>query len=123
MASKPKEYSGLPNWSRLMPADLTCLYVGWSKTGFLGRVPATRFSEELLKEAPGPKSGRDGEPSARPDKPFAERVREAVETGADLGWVMRHFHLTREELRDYCPESVEDDGFSGYENRSGVTGY
>lgn len=28
----------LPNWPRLMPADLACRYVGWSKTGFLARV-------------------------------------------------------------------------------------
>ena len=38
MDRQPKDYSDLPNWPRLMPADLACRYVGWSKTGFLGRV-------------------------------------------------------------------------------------
>ena len=36
--------------------------------------------------------------------------------GADLGWVMRHFHLTREELRDYCPEAVLEYGRYMQEN-------
>ena len=31
----------LPDWPRLMDAGLACLYVGWSKTGFLGRVGKT----------------------------------------------------------------------------------
>ena len=38
MPDKPKDYSNLPNWPRLMPADLACRYVGWSRTGFVGLV-------------------------------------------------------------------------------------
>ncbi len=30
--------AALPNWPRLMPADLACRYVGFSRTGFLLRV-------------------------------------------------------------------------------------
>ena len=30
--------AALPNWPRLMQADLACRYVGWSKTGFLRKV-------------------------------------------------------------------------------------
>lgn len=33
--------SALPNWPRLMPADLACRYVGWSRNGFLRRVGKT----------------------------------------------------------------------------------
>lgn len=41
MADKPKDYSDLPTWPRLMTADLACLYLGWSKNGFLRRVENT----------------------------------------------------------------------------------
>ncbi len=41
MADKPKDYSDLPDWPRLMTADLACRYVGWSRNGFLGRVGQT----------------------------------------------------------------------------------
>ncbi len=33
--------ASLPNWPRLMPADLACRYVGWSRNGFLRRVGET----------------------------------------------------------------------------------
>ena len=41
MGNNPKDYSDLPDWPRLMPADLACRYVGWSRNGFLGRVGKT----------------------------------------------------------------------------------
>ncbi len=41
MADKPKDYSGLPDWPRLMMADLACRYVSFSRNGFLGRVGKT----------------------------------------------------------------------------------
>ena len=31
----------LPNWPRLMPAELASRYVGWSRNGFLQRVGET----------------------------------------------------------------------------------
>ena len=31
----------LPDWPRLMPANLACRYVGWSMSGFLTRVGKT----------------------------------------------------------------------------------
>jgi len=31
----------LPNWPRLMPAELACRYVGWSRPGFMRRVGET----------------------------------------------------------------------------------
>ena len=31
----------LPNWPRLMPVELACRYVGWSRNGFLRRVGET----------------------------------------------------------------------------------
>ena len=33
--------AALPDWPRLMPADLACRYVGWSRNGFLRRVGQT----------------------------------------------------------------------------------
>jgi len=41
MANKPKDYSDLPDWPRLMMADLACRYVSFSRNGFLGRVGET----------------------------------------------------------------------------------
>lgn len=38
MANKPKDYSGLPDWPRLMMADLACRYVSYSRNGFVRRV-------------------------------------------------------------------------------------
>ncbi len=33
--------TALPDWPRLMQADLACRYVGWSRNGFLRRVGET----------------------------------------------------------------------------------
>ena len=41
MTDKPKDYSDLPDWPRLMMADLACRYVSFSRNGFLGRVGET----------------------------------------------------------------------------------
>ena len=38
MANKPKDYSDLPTWPRLMTADLACRYVSYSRNGFVSRV-------------------------------------------------------------------------------------
>lgn len=40
MTGNPKDYSDLPNWPRLMTADLACRYVGWSRNGFAGILAA-----------------------------------------------------------------------------------
>lgn len=41
MPNRPKDYSSLPDWPRLMSADLACRYVGYSRNGFLKRVGKT----------------------------------------------------------------------------------
>ena len=41
MANKPKDYSDLPTWPRLMTADLACRYVSYSRNGFVRRVGET----------------------------------------------------------------------------------
>ncbi len=41
MADKPKDYSNLPTWPRLMTADLACRYVSYSRNGFIRRVGET----------------------------------------------------------------------------------
>ena len=69
----------------------------------------TDFGRALLEEATDQKPGEPDSAPSRPARTFAERVREAVETGADLDRVMRHFNLTREELRDICPDAIEGD--------------
>jgi hypothetical protein len=64
MADKPNDYSNLPDWPRLMMADLACRYVSFSRNGFLGRVGETwpepirlggklLWDRKALKEAVG----------------------------------------------------------------------
>ncbi len=55
--------------------------------------------------------GERGKPgSQQPATTFAEQVQDAIDSGADLDWIRRRFHLSESELRDYCSD-IMDDGF------------
>ncbi len=80
----------------------------------------TDLSREILGEVMDErsKSGSDPQP---PATTFAEQVQDAIDQGADLDWMRRRFHLSESELRDYCPDIMDDgldeptrDSGSGY---------
>ncbi len=54
-----------------------------------------------------------GKPGSAP-KPLAttlaEKVQAAIDQGASLDELRRHFHLSASEMRDYCSD-IMDDGF------------
>ncbi len=52
---------------------------------------------------------------------LAEQVQDAIDSGADLGWIQRRFHLSESELRDYCADIMDDDFDDP--SRSSSTGY
>ena len=68
----------------------------------------TNLSREILDQALGKQSR---EPASDPERPasFAEQVQDAIDQGADLGQIRRHFHLSESELRDYCSDIMDDD--------------
>ena len=78
----------------------------------------TDLSREILDKALG-KQPRESDP----DRPasLAERVQDAIDQGADLGQIRRHFHLSESELRDYCEDIMGDDADDPDRNSS--TGY
>jgi cytochrome c556 len=51
----------------------------------------------------------------------AEQVQDAIDQGAPLDVIQRHFHLSESELRDYCADLMVD----GLDDpgRSSVSGY
>ena len=56
-----------------------------------------------------------GKPGSDPQPPattLAEKVQAAIDQGASLDQIRRHFHLSESELRDYCSD-IMDDGFDG----------
>ena len=52
---------------------------------------------------------------------LAEKVQAAIDQGATLDELRRHFHLSESELSDYCSD-IMDDGFDEPTRDSG-TGY
>lgn len=78
----------------------------------------TSLSREILDKALG-KQSREPDPE-RPAS-LAERVQDAIDQGADLDQIRRHFHLSESELRDYCAD-IMDDGADD-SDRNSSTGY
>ena len=80
----------------------------------------TDLSREILDQALGKRSR---EPASVPQRPasFAEQVQDAIDQGADLDQIRRHFHLSDSELRDYCAD-IMDDGLDD-PGRNEVSGY
>ena len=82
--------------------------------------PGTDLSRAILDKA---LSKQAGEPAADSREPttFAEQVQDAIDAGAPLDWLRRHFHLSESELRDYCADIMGDDWDDP--GRSSVSGY
>ncbi len=68
----------------------------------------TDLSREILGEV----LDERGKPGSNPQQQatFAEQVQHAINQGASLDELRRHFHLSDSELRDYCSD-IMDDGF------------
>ena len=80
----------------------------------------TDLSREILDAALG-KQPR--EPASAPERQasFAERIQDAIDQGADLGQIRRHFNLSESELRDYCDDIMDDSADDS--DRSSGSGY
>ncbi len=80
----------------------------------------TDLSREILDNALGKQSHETASDPQRPAS-FAEQVQDAIDQGADLDRIRRHFHLSESELRDYCSDIMDDDADDSDRNSS--TGY
>ncbi len=81
---------------------------------------ATDLSRQILDKALGKQSC---EPASDPPQStsIAERVQDAIDQGAPLDWIRRHFHLSESEMRDYCADIMDD--WLDDPGRSSVSGY
>ncbi len=79
---------------------------------------ATKLSRQILDKALGQQSHA---PDPQRPTTVAEQVQDAIDHGASLDVIRRHFHLSESELRDYCAD-IMDDEFDD-PDRSSVSGY
>ena len=80
----------------------------------------TDLSREILGEVLGER-GKPGSDPQQPATTFAKQIQDAIDSGADLDWIRRRFHLSESELLDYCSDIMDDrfdeptrDSGSGY---------
>ncbi len=73
----------------------------------------TDLSREILGEVLDER-GKPGSvsqpPTTTPATTLAEKVQSAIDQGATLDELRRHFHLSESELRDYCADLMDDGG-------------
>ncbi len=79
----------------------------------------TDLSHEILGEVLGER-GKPGSASQRLAT-FAEQIQDAINSGADLDWIQRRFHLSESERRDSCADIMDDEPDDP--SRSAGTGY
>ena len=88
----------------------------------MARAPlaGTDLSREILGEVLDER-GKPGSDPQPPATTLAEKVQAAIDQGASLDELRRHFHLSDSELRDYCSDIMDDgtdedwsDSGSGY---------
>lgn len=68
---------------------------------------------DLSREILGDVLGERGKPGSDPQPPattLAEQIQDAIDQGASLDELRRHFHLSDSELRDYCSDIMGDEG-------------
>ena len=80
----------------------------------------TDLSREILDSALGKQPREPASGSERPAT-FAEQIQDAIDQGADLDQIRRHFNLSESELRDYCSDIMDDEPDDP--SRSLSTGY
>ncbi len=69
----------------------------------------TDLSREILGEVLDER-GKPGSDPQPPATTLAEKVQAAIDQGASLDELRRHFHLSESELRDYCSDIMDDGG-------------
>ena len=69
----------------------------------------TDLSREILGEVLDER-GKPGSSWQPPATTLAEKVQAAIDQGASLDELRRHFHLSESELRDYCADIMDDGG-------------
>ena len=69
----------------------------------------TDLSREILGEVLDER-GKPGSNSQPPATTLAEKVQAAIDQGASLDELRRHFHLSESELSDYCSNIMGDGG-------------
>ncbi len=75
----------------------------------MGKMPlaGTNLSREILGEVLDER-GKPGSDPQPPATTFAEQIQDAIDQGASLDELRRHFHLSESELRDYCSDIMDD---------------
>ena len=66
--------------------------------------------------------GERGKPGSDPQQPaitLAEQIQDAIDQGATLDELRRHFHLSDSELRDYCSDIMDDGGDEDWPESAG----
>ncbi len=69
----------------------------------------TDLSREILGEVLDER-GKPGSDSQPPATTLAEQIQDAIDQGASLDELRRHFRLSESELRDYCSDIMDDGG-------------
>ena len=69
----------------------------------------TDLSREILGDVLDER-GKPGSISQPPATTLAEQIQDAIDQGASLDELRRHFHLSDSELRDYCADIMDDGG-------------
>ena len=67
----------------------------------------TSLSREILGEVLDER-GKPGSDPKPPATTLAEKVQAAIDQGASLDELRRHFHLSDSELHDYCSDIMDD---------------
>ena len=71
----------------------------------------TDLSREILGEVLDERAKPGSDPKPKPPATtLAKKVQTAIDQGASLDELRRHFHLSDSELRDYCSD-IMDGGF------------
>ncbi len=88
----------------------------------MSRTPSagTDLSREILGEVLDER-GKPGSSWQPPATTLAEKVQAAIDQGASLDELRRHFHLSDSELRDYCSDIMDDGGDEDWSDS--VSGY
>ena len=74
-----------------------------------------RAGTDLSREILGEVMDERGSNPKPPGTTLARKVQAAIDQGASLDELRRHFHLSESELRDYCSDIMDDEGDEGDE--------
>ncbi len=81
---------------------------------------ATKLSRQILDKALGQQTH---EPDPQRPATVAEQVQNAIDQGATLDELRRHFHLSLSELSDYCSDIMDDGGDGDWSGSTSGCGY